>query len=246
MNQVTTDRLLKPEVLGRIPLLSNLASEELNELAGHMRVRRFGKGDHVVLKGSASDALMFLLAGSLQAVDYTEDGKEIGLNLFFPGNFFGELALIDGKPRSASIVAIEPSVVAFLPQQRALALIYGKPEIAEKMLKHFAAAIRSQTHYRALLAIPNAPRRLYALLCHLRAQRRGGGDVIANIPTQQQIAIMINTSRETVSRTLAELMQMGVLRKKQRTLQIVDAQLLERLAMGSGVPEKHPPKETAS
>ncbi|MFN3884204.1 MAG: cyclic nucleotide-binding domain-containing protein, partial [Rhodocyclaceae bacterium] len=132
-NRPSLDRLLHPDVLGRISLLAGLDRRELEELATQMQVRRYRKGELVLIKGSASDALMFLLAGSLQAVDYTEDGKEIGLNLFTAGSFFGELSLIDGLPRSATIVAIEDSAVAFLPRRHALVLISGRPAVAEQM-----------------------------------------------------------------------------------------------------------------
>lgn len=232
MKQTPTDRLLKPEVLARIPLLAGLTPDELGNLAMHMQVRRFGKGEYVVQKGSAGDVLMFLLAGCLQAVNYTRDGKEIGLNLITPGNFFGELALIDGLPRSASIIAIESAAVAYLARDRALGLIYGKPALAERMLKHFASTVRNLTHYRELLALPHAHQRLYALLCQIKTRAHDGRDVVVNLPTQQQIAIMINTSRETVSRILTELQQKGVLKKEQRTLYITDTQVLERLAAG--------------
>lgn len=241
MKQTPTDRLLKPEVLARIPLLAELAPDELGDLATHMQVQRFGKGEYVVQKGSAGDVLMFLLAGCLQVVNYTGDGKEIGLNLLTPGSFFGELALIDGLPRSASIVVIEPAAVAYLARDQALGLIYGKPALAERMLKHFAGAVRNLTSYRELLAIPHAHQRLYALLCQLKTQARDGEDVVANLPTQQQIAIMINTSRETVSRTLTELQQKGVLKKGQKTLYIIDTRVLERLAAGQ-MPERIPPE----
>lgn len=173
---------------------------------------------------------MFLLAGSLQAVDFTEDGKEIGLNLFAPGTFFGELALIDGLPRSASIIAIEDSAVAYLPKQQALALIYGKPAIAEEMLKHFARSIRTLTTMRGLLAIPNAQQRLFALLCRLKKPLQDGREAITNFPTQKQIAIMINTSRETVSRAIAILERQGVVEKAPHALIVRQPKTLEKLA----------------
>lgn len=231
------DRLLNPEVLGRIPLLAGLNRGELERLATLMQVKRYDKGELVLIKGSVSDALMFLLAGSLQAVDYTEDGKEIGLNLFTAGSFFGELALIDGQPRSASIVAIEKSAVAFLPRQHALALIYGKPAVAEEMLKHFARSIRRLTAWRGLLAIPNAQQRLYALLCQLKQPLRDGREAIPRLPTQRQIAIMINTSRETVSRAIAILERQGVVEKPQPHMLVIrHPRQLERLAANEEPP----------
>lgn len=225
------DRLLNPEALQRIPLLAGLQHSELETLAAQMYLKRYAKGEFVLMKGSASDALMFLLSGSLQVVDYTEDGKEIGLNLFAAGSFFGELALIDGLPRSASIVALEDSAVAFLPRQPALALIYGKPVVAEQMMKHFARTIRRLTAWRGLLAIPNAQQRLFALLCQMKQPLRDGREAIPRLPTQRQIAIMINTSRETVSRAIAILERQGVVEKRQPHILIIKhPRVLEQLA----------------
>lgn len=234
------DRPLDPEVLGRIPLLSGLPPEELRELSGHMRVRHIARGEYVVRNGSVGDALMFLLAGSLQVVNTTEDGREIGINLIAPGSFFGELALIDGQPRSATVIAIEPAVVASLPDTYARRLIYGNPLVAERVLKHFATAIRKQTTHRELLAIPQAHRRIYALLCQLATPARDGGKVITPLPTQQQIAVMINTSRETVSRVLGELEQRGMLKKGHKTLYIMNCRRLEELARGQAQEAAHP------
>jgi CRP/FNR family cyclic AMP-dependent transcriptional regulator len=171
----------------------------------------------------------FLLAGRLQAVDYTEDGKEIGLNLFSPGSFFGELTLIDGLPRSASIMAIEASAVAFLPRREALALVYGKPAVAERMLRHFADCIRRLTVMRGLLAIPDVRQRLCALLRLLKQPMGKGQEGVASLPTQRQIAIMINTSRESVSRALASLERQGIIERNRHALVIRQPEELERI-----------------
>lgn len=223
---------ISPEVLRRLPLLASLADTELSSLARQMRLRRFGRQDTVVHKGSAGGELLFLLAGQLQVVDCTEDGREIGLNIIAPGAFFGELALIDGQPRSASVVAMGNALVAYLPKAVALRTVYGNPAIAEAMLKHFARSIRNLSNFRALLAIPNAYQRVYALLCQVKRSAPGGQEVIENLPTHQQIAIMINTSRETVSRAIAELVQKKVLHKDRRSYLVENPARLEQLANG--------------
>lgn len=228
------DRLLKREVLCRLPLLSSLANEELDEIMLQIRVRRYANGEFVIKKGSLADSLMFVLTGSVQVVDYTEDGKEIGLNLIGQGSFFGELGLIDGYPRSADVIALTASSIAFLPKNRALKLIYGNPKNAEIMLRQFADKIRLLTHYRALLALPHAHQRVYALLCQVKKPAAHAGtpdvEVIENLPTQQQMAIMVNTSRETVSRAINELIHLGVLEKNKRLIIVRQPKKLEHLA----------------
>lgn len=227
--------LLEPQRLRRITFFASLSDEMLRLLASQMHTRRYGRHEVVVTKGSRGDYLMFLLEGRLQAVDYTLEGREIGLNLIYPGNFFGEVALIDNLPRSASVVAILPSEVAFLSRETALKVIFHTPVLAESMLRHFAATIRRLSNYRALLSIPEAPKRLYALLTQLERRRlQNGEEVIENLPTQQQIAIMINTSRETVSRAFADLERQGILRRNARMLIVSQPHQLEMLLSRKG------------
>jgi CRP-like cAMP-binding protein len=172
----------------------------------------------VLHKGGQGEHLLFLLSGRLQAVDVSEEGREIGLSIIMPGDYFGDLAIIDGQPRSASVIASEASLVAFLPRTQALDLIYNTPLVAERMLKRMASKIRDASNYRAILGIPNAFQRVFALLNQFARVAPGGLVVIDKMPSQQEIAIMVNTSRETVSRAIHSLIQKGVVEKDMRRL----------------------------
>jgi len=216
--------------LRSIPILQGLSSEVMEQVARALVLRRFAKGDHVVHKGSPGDALLFLLAGSLQAIDMTIDGKEIGLSFIRPGDYFGELSIVDDLPRSASIVAIEPALVALLPRAQAQALIYKNPQVAEKVLRRLAASVRRASDYRTILGIPNAYQRVYALLLQLSTTAPGGLVVINDLPRQKEMAIMVNTSRETVSRALGELLQRGIVEKDLRRLIVRHPWALEEAA----------------
>jgi CRP-like cAMP-binding protein len=154
----------------------------------------------------------------LHAVDITEDGREIGLSFLVAGDYFGELSVIDGLPRSATVVACEPSIYALLPRVHALELMYNHPLIAERMFKRLTAGIRRLSDFRTILGMPNAFQRVYALLDHLARTSPGGLVVIEKLPTQQEISIMVNTSRETVSRAIQVLLQRGVVEKDLRRL----------------------------
>jgi CRP-like cAMP-binding protein len=216
--------------LRKFPLFANLPEEELKVTSGLMRLRNFARRELVCRKEDAADGLYLLFSGQLQAVDIAEDGREIGLNLIKPGNFFGELSVIDGQPRSAHVIALQPSVVGIIPQKAAREVFYKLPATAEAMMKHLAMLVRNLSAFRALLAIPNAQQRVYALLQQLSQQMPGGLVAIQNLPKQQEIAIMINTSRETVSRAIAQLVATGVLEKDFRRLIVRDPGRLRRLA----------------
>ena len=216
--------------LRRFPLFTDLPEQELRVTSGLLRMKNFARRELVCRKDDAPDGLYMLFSGLLQAVDIAEDGREIGLNLIKPGSFFGELSVIDGHPRSAHVIALQPSVVGVIPQNAAREVFYKLPGTAEAMMKHLAALVRNLSAYRALLAIPNAQQRVYALLQQLGQQMPGGLVVVQNLPKQQEMAIMINTSRETVSRAIAHLVQTGVVEKDFRRLIVRDPDRLRRLA----------------
>lgn len=204
--------------LQKIPLLAGVDQQTLERVGSSMQVIQLERGKFAVLKGDPGEHLMFLLTGRLQVVDLTKDGKEIGLDFFSPGDYFGELSIIDGLPRSASVVACENSLIALLPRKHAVALITQNPLIAERLLVRLSATIRTASSYREILAIPNAFQRVFALLIQFSKTAPGGLVVIEKMPTQQEISIMVNTSRETVSRAIHILIKQGVVEKDMRRL----------------------------
>lgn len=214
--------------LQKIPLLAGVDAESLTQVAAALQLRSVERGCHVLNKGGVGDHLLFLLSGRLQAVDLTEDGREIGLSFLAPGDYFGELSIIDGLPRSASVVACEASLLAFLPRAQALALIYHNPLVAERLLKRMTSTIRAAANYRTILGIPNAFQRVFALLNQFAKIAPGGLVVIERMPTQQEIAIMVNTSRETVSRAIHILIQKGVVEKDMRRLIVRQPEALRK------------------
>lgn len=222
--------------LQKIPLLAGVDTETLTQVAAALQLRSVERGNHVLHKGSIGDHLLFLLSGRLQAVDLTEDGREIGLSFLTAGDYFGELSIIDGLPRSASVVACEPSLLAFLPRVQALALIYHNPLVAERLLKRMASTIRTAANYRTILGIPNAFQRVFALLNQFAKIAPGGLVVIEKMPTQQEIAIMVNTSRETVSRAIHILIQKGVVEKDMRRLIVRQPEALRKAVSNEAGP----------
>lgn len=204
--------------LQKIPLLAGVNEQALARVAAALQLRTVERGRPVLQKGSVGEHLLFVLSGRLQVVDLTEDGREIGLDFLTAGDYFGELSIIDGLARSASIMALENSLIAALPRSQALALIYHNPLVVERLLKRMAASIRTAANYRTIIGIPNAFQRVFALLNQFAKIAPGGLVVIDKMPTQQEIAITVNTSRETVSRAIHILIQKGVVEKDMRRL----------------------------
>jgi len=217
--------------LRKIPLLADLTDEELVPIKQEMRFRHYAKREVVLQKGGHGDGLLFLLTGQMQVIDITEDGRAIGLRMLAPGDFFGEIALINNSTRSASVVAMTAVVVAFLPASTAMHLFAHSPSVAKQMLRHLAQKIQRDSEFRALLSINNASRRIYTYLAMQNRQQpaAGGPEVVENLPTHQDIANMINTSRETVTRALAVLVQQGIVLKEGNRLIIMRPDALQQL-----------------
>jgi len=190
----------------------------------------------VLQKGGHGDGLMFLLSGQLQVIDVTEDGRAIGLRMLMPGDFFGEIALINNSTRSASVVAMTEVLVGFLPAPTAMHLFAHSPSVARHMLKHLAQKIQRDSELRALLSINNTAKRIYTYLIQMQkpqSSEPGTPTVVENLPTHQDIANMVNTSRETVTRALLTLTQLGIAQKDAHRLIIRDPEALRKLAHGT-------------
>lgn len=218
--------------LRKIPLLAELTDEEVIRVKADIRIRQYAKREVVLHKGGSGDGLLFLLAGQLQVIDVTEDGRAIGLRMLAPGDFFGEIALINNTTRSASVVAMSDVLVAFLPAPTAMHLFSHCPSVARQMLQHLAQKIQRDSEFRALLSINNTARRIYTYLV-LMQKKNPDGAVVENLPTHQDIANMINTSRETVTRALLNLTQQGIVQKEPHRLVIIKPEELQKLIQGN-------------
>lgn len=230
-NTVTAGNQVNLQIhLRKIPLLANLTEEEMARVKADLRIRQYARRDIVLQKGGAGDSLLFLLSGQLQVIDITEDGRAIGLRILTPGDFFGEIAVINGSSRSASVVALSPVLVALLPRPTALHLFSHSPSVANQMLRHLAQKIQRDSEFRALLSIHNTAKRIYSFLSLLKEKKPDNQEVVENLPTHQDIANMINTSRETVTRTILALANQGIVKKDTHRLIIINPDALQKLA----------------
>jgi len=221
--------------LRKIPLLAGLSDDEILRVKGEIRIRQHRKREIVLQKGGHGDGLLFLLSGQLQVIDVTEDGRAIGLRMLAPGDFFGEIALINNSTRSASVVAMSDVLVAFLPAASAMHLFSHSPTVANQMLQHLAQKIQRDSEFRSLLSINNTAKRIYTYLVLMQKNKPvepGAPAVVENLPTHQDIANMINTSRETVTRALTALAQQGIVQKDSHRLIIVKPEALQKLVQG--------------
>ncbi len=216
--------------LRNIPLLAHLTADEMAKVKAELRIRRYARREVVLQKGAGGDSLLFLLSGQMQVIDVTEDGRAIGLRMLSRGDFFGELAIINNSTRSASVVALSEALAASLPSATALHLFTHSPSVASQMLRNLAQKVQRDSEFRALLSINNTSKRIFNFLMLMQQKTPGKQDSVENLLTHQDIANMISTSRETVTRTLLTLAQQRIIQKDAHRLIIVNPEALQKLA----------------
>lgn len=234
--------MISIELVRTIRLFEGLPDKVQEALCQQIRLREFQKKEFLFYRGTEGDALFMLFSGRLQVISTTDEGKEIGINFLAPGDYFGEIALIDGGMRSASVIAIENSTVGILPKAQALWLFQNVPLIAERIQRRLCATIRQEINHRSSLGGSKAFTRIYSVIFgNLQAQQRAGANALTtleNLPSQQTIASMANVSRETVSRAIHMLIRQGIIDKSARRLIIKNPDILVRLAKGEISPDQ--------
>jgi CRP/FNR family transcriptional regulator len=212
-------------------LFSQADDATIDALVGALRIRRFRKGETVFHQGDPGDALFIMANGSVKVVLPSDEGAEPAIvAILGPGEFFGELAILDGAPHSATIVAIEPTETLVLQRDAFLALIDSQPELRRALLASLAAEIRRLTGHVEDLHFLDLPARLASRIVRLAtaAPRGADGEIRIAWPyTQSELAGMIGGSRQSVNRLLADLADEGLVRIERDVLVVSD---LDRLA----------------
>lgn len=204
------------EALGRCRLFSGLGQSSLQALARHLRTRRFKRGEVVFHQGDPGDALFIVASGVVKVVVPSEDGEEAILATLRRGDFLGELALIDGAPRSASAIALEATEILTLPREQFRSLVASEPAIRDALLVALAGEIRRLTTYVAELHFLDLTGRLAARLLRLaeeHGERAPDGSMRLPSPlTQGDLAAMIGSTRQSVNKLLGDFIEAGLLR----------------------------------
>jgi CRP-like cAMP-binding protein len=196
-------------------LLRDLDAGALSVLAAEARVRRYDAGEVIFHEGEPGTTCYFLLEGHVRVYGVDAEGHELAINLLRPGEIFGEMALFENLPRSASVAAIDPVEVVELDQDALMRCLRQSPALAFSLLQALSERLRSTTVEAERLARLPVPERLLLRLQRL-AQLSGravAGGVQVHPPlTQQELAALVGTSRESVNRALVRLRQEGKLR----------------------------------
>ncbi len=218
--------------LFRFPLLAELPDVLLTGLASQMSERQFARREMVVSKDQPFYALGFLIDGRLQGVDFTVDGRGVGLYFVDPGDFFSELSVVDGQRPAEHVIAAAKSTVLFLEGDAARSLIFDNPIVAQRVMTRLAARVREVMAQRTLLGLPNPSQRLCVQLLQLARPNVRGVLVADPAPTHQELAIMINSSRETVTRAFQALALKEAIQRDGSALILLRPDLLQDVGLG--------------
>jgi len=222
---------LPAQTLESLSMLRHLPQVTLAHLAQNAQQHWFNKREVVLQKEEPSTNLSFLLEGRLQGLDFTSDGREVGLYFINPGDYFGEVALIDNEKQPEFVTALARSHVVTLPKDIIRPVLFGVPKIAEALCRRLASRLRQDTAHRRILGLPNPLQRVCAQL-ELMWETQGAQTLIAHAPTHQELAIMVNSSRETVTRVFQLLQGRGVVERDGNALQVLQPDFIRQVASG--------------
>jgi CRP/FNR family cyclic AMP-dependent transcriptional regulator len=198
-------------VLRNVPLFSGLDEaelEKLSKLAGRKRVERSA---FVVRAGDSTDSLYILLSGRAKVTNTDEEGREIILAWLGPGEFFGEMGLIDGSPRSANVVAAEPCELLFLSKEAFQRCMQDNFAVAQKLMKILVLRLREADRKIESLALLDVYGRVARLLLDM-SEVVDGLRMVKKKISKQDMAKMIGASREMVSKVMRDLELSGYIR----------------------------------
>ncbi len=235
--------VVTPELLSAFPILKPLPKPVLSQLSEQSSLKKFARRGVVLTAGEREDMVCFLFEGRLQGVDFTIDGREVGLYFIEPGDFCGELGLFDDGPQPEYVIALTAAVVVFVPSAALREIMLKTPGIINVLGMKLASRVRQMTFQRSLLGLPNIAQRVCCQLWLLVPDKdkqsadkedSASKSEIANPPTHMEIAIMLNVSRETVTRVFQTLQNQQIVKRDGPTKLLVnDLKTLKQFADGS-------------
>lgn len=219
------------EALSTTSLFRVLTDEGIAAAVESGLSRTYSAGQIICHQGDLGDHLYVVIEGLTKVIFTSERGDEMVLNILGTGEIFGELALLDGSPRSASVVALQSTSVFILPRKRLLELMRRNPLLADEFLKSIGRLVRKLTEQVGDLAFLDLGGRLAKILLQISERHpHTQGLVLDREFTQSDLAGMIGASRPAVNRALQSLAARGLIAVRGRIVEIRDLEGLKRRA----------------
>lgn len=210
----------KPSLLSGSSLFCELSTDELNELAQHAEWRSFPARQVILQQGSTSQEMYAVLRGRLKVKRETNDGREATLGLLEPGEVFGELAMLDSEPRTATVETLEPCELLVLGRDAVIGFLENHPKVMRQLILMLCQRLRSTDQLvQDTLFLP-LPQRLGKTLKNPTLQ--GPGDQIDLKFTQQEIGNLVGASRESINKQLNAWENEGLIRMDSGYIHLID------------------------
>jgi CRP-like cAMP-binding protein len=201
------------KLLEKCPLFSSLDEKARREITAYAMPRSFATGESICRLGDAGDSIMAVVVGTVRISRPTSRGKEIILADLGSGELFGEIALLDGKPRSANVAALTNCELMFLERRNVIPFLERNPAVCMKMMEILCARIRRSDERMSDIAFFNLPIRLAKTLLYYQPEVRVGMKVSLS---QSELAEMAGGTREKVNRCLRDWQRQGIIELKNR------------------------------
>lgn len=226
-------RIRPKDLFGRHTVFGALTGVETRELLKRAHTRRFQAGEVVFRRGDAGDGLYGVLTGSILIVVVSPEGRELVINKHGGGEIFGEIALLDGKGRSATAMAYEPSELLHVGREDMLAFLRAQPDAMIRIIAFICARLRRVTNLVEDSTFLNVPARLAKQIIALtRGGEAVGPSTVTLRISQSDLARMLGVSREFVGKQLVIWREAGIVELGRRRLTVRDAHALAQIAIG--------------
>ena len=218
--------------LRNVPIFNELSDQELEKIAALGVRKKYKKGSIILLEEETGAALFVIVSGKVKIVRMDDDGREVILSILGGSDFFGEMAILDGLTRSASVVATSKSELFMIHRRDFLKLLNDFPMVAIALLRELTNRLRKADAQIKSLSLKDAAGRVANVVLQLADEIgmfRKGRVEIDELPLQQDLANMAGTSRETISRMIHKFIQKGYVQLQGNRLIINDYESFKNL-----------------
>lgn len=216
----------KIAILANSLLFNGLPAQQLREMAAICIAKRYRRGESIFFEGDPGIGFYMVASGKVKIFKTSLEGKEQILHIFGPGEPFGEVPVFHGNPFPANAETLSEAELLFFPRTEFVGLVSANPSLALNMLAMLALRLRRFTTQIENLSLKEVPGRLASYLLYLTEEQERSDRVVLDIP-KGQLASLLGTSSETLSRIFAKMTEEGLIRVEGKTIDLLDIERLK-------------------
>jgi CRP/FNR family cyclic AMP-dependent transcriptional regulator len=217
-------------LIGECRLFRGLSDARRAELIARAHIRSYGRGDTIFVMGDEGDCLMAVLGGRVRISVTSPDGREMVLALLGPGEILGEIAVLDGRERTADATAHSDCSVAVVDRRDMLSLLEREPAAWMAVVEMLCSRLRATDQHMADIALLDLPARLASVLLRMSEDHAGTGEKAKLALSQRQLGEMVGASRESVNKCISQWQRAAIVRVEGAAISILNRPALRRLA----------------